>query len=100
MIQGTTPKHVFVLPFHSDAVKSCEILYWQNGNEILKKTLDSCVAEGTEISVKLTQSETFLFADDAFVEIQLRVLTHDGEALASKVMQISVHRCLSQEVLV
>lgn len=99
MIQGTTPKHVFALPFHSDAVKSCEILYCQKGTEILKKTLESCAAEGNEISVKLTQSETFLFADDAFVEIQLRVLTHDSEALASKVMQISVHRCLSQEVL-
>lgn len=97
MIRGTTPKHIFVLPFHTDAVKECRVLYAQGGEVVLTKTVSDCDMDGNELSVHLTQEETFLFDCTAWVELQLRVLTFDGEALASKPMQVSVTKCLGTE---
>lgn len=99
MVRGTTPKHTFILPFSSDAVKKCEIIYQQHGETVLTKTESDCDMAENEIAVKLTQAETFAFGADEWVDIQLRILTFDGEVLASKPMRISVTRCLSEEVL-
>lgn len=100
MIRGTTPKHIFRLPFAATAVKKCEIIYQQNGATVLTKTETDCDMAEDEIAVKLTQAETFAFGADEWVDIQLRILTFDGEVLASKPIRISVTRCLSEEVLV
>lgn len=99
MVQGTTPKHTFILPFSSDAVKECEIIYQQNSKTVLTKTESDCDMEENEISLKLTQEETFLFSAAVVVDIQIRVKTFDGEVLASRIAQVSVEKCLSNEVM-
>lgn len=101
---GTTPTHEFVLPLSVNEIQEVEITYCQNKKEILKKHTGDCALNGTDelggttVSVKLSQEDTFSF-HDGVVEIQVRVLTTDGTALASDIMSVSCKRCLSDEVL-
>lgn len=100
MIRGTTPKHIFTLPFHTDAVKECRVLYAQGDDIVLTKALNDCDKSENDLIVHLTQEETFLFDSTNTVKLQLRVLTFDGEVVASKPMCITVTKCLgSDEVL-
>ena len=99
MIKGTTPTHIFSLPFDTALIKTVEITYAQNDTVILTKGNADCVFDGNDVSVRLTQAETLLFADGTCVEIQVRVLTLGDDAIASPIMRIHCHDCLSCEVL-
>ena len=99
MIRGTTPTHGFVLPFDTDMIQTIQIIYAQNDETVLTKGNDDCTFDGNTASVKLTQEETFLFTEDVPVEVQVRVLTTDGDAMASHVMRVHCDECLSDEVL-
>ena len=99
MIRGTTPTHRFVLPFDTDMIQTVQIIYAQNDETVLTKGNDDCIFDGNTVSAKLTQQETFLFTEDASVEVQVRVLTTDGDAVASRVMRVQCDECLSDEVL-
>ena len=99
MIRGTTPTHRFVLPFDTDMIQTVQIIYAQNDETVLTKGNDDCTFDGNTVSVKLTQQETFLFTEGACVEVQVRVLTTDGDAVASHVMRVHCDECLSSEVL-
>lgn len=100
MIRGTTPTHRFVLPFNTDMIQTVQIIYAQNDEMVLTKGNDDCTLDGNTVSIKLTQQETFLFTEDVCVEVQVRVLTHDKDALASHVMRVHCDECLSDEVLI
>ena len=99
MRRGTTPTHAFTLPFAVDTVSNALIVYAQSGEEILRKTVHQCHMSENTISVDLTQEETFLFDCGKKVQIQVRVLTADGKALASNIIVADVDKCLSNEVL-
>lgn len=99
MIRGTTPTHIFTLPFGIETIKTIQIIYAQNGAEKLTKSNADCTLEGNTVKIRLTQEDTFKFADDVCVEVQVRVLTTGGDALASRVMRVRCHDCLSDEVL-
>lgn len=98
MRTGTTPTHVFTMPFGVDMIKELEITYAQNGKTVLTKYKEDCVLEGNTVSVTLTQQDTFEFGSSN-VSIQVRVLTLDDNALASDIITIRCERCLSNEVL-
>lgn len=98
MIHGTTPTHVFVLPFDGGIISKVRVLYSQNDNVILVKESDSCTIAGNEISTTLSQEDTFLFDRGEPVEIQLRVLTNTGDALASVPKKVNIVKCLENEV--
>lgn len=100
MTRGSTPTHVFTLPFGVETVKTVEITYAQNEEVKLKKTDVDCALEGNTVSVKLTQEDTFKFDEKPLVEIQIRVLTLGGDVIASDIMYATVKDCLSGEVLV
>jgi hypothetical protein len=99
MIKGTTPTHTFSLPFGTELIKTIEITYAQSGTVVLTKGNTDCTFEENDVSVRLSQEDTFLFADGTCVEIQVRVLTLGGDAIASPVMRVHCHDCLSCEVL-
>lgn len=99
MIRGTTPTHTFSLPFGTDMIKAIEIAYAQNDTVLLTKSNADCTLAGNNVTVKLTQEDTFLFADGACVEVQVRVLTVGDEVAASDVMRIHCEKCLSKAVL-
>ena len=96
---GTTPTHKFAIPFNTNMIRECQIVYQQNGREVLTKYLRDCKLEGNAVSVTLSQEETFLFDGSAKVDIQIRVVTANDDALASDIIRIRCDRCLSDEVL-
>ena len=99
MIRGTTPTHVFTIPFDASLLSSARVVYKQGNKEILRKETEAFKMEGFQLSVTLTQEETLLFDDKASVKFQLRVRTKAGKALATPPMIVSVEECLDGEVL-
>lgn len=99
MIKGTTPTHIFTLPFDTGMIKTIQVAYAQGGVVMLTKGNADCTFDQNMVSVRLSQEDTFLFAENACVEVQVRVLTMEGEALASGIMRIRCKDILTDEVL-
>lgn len=100
MIRGTTPTHIFTIPFATNIISCVRIIYAQNDEVLFEKQTADCTLGEQTISTTLTQEETLLFDCKYLVQIQLRILLNDGSALASKVNYISLEKCLSNEVIV
>lgn len=100
MIRGTTPEYTFTLPFETELIETGRISFAQDGRLILQKTMDDCVLEAQSITLKLTQEETFRFdSNGGYAEIQIRILTTGGDALASELLYDTVEPTLDSEVL-
>lgn len=99
MIRGTTPTHIFKLPFDVSEIKSAMVIYAQNDKEVLRKETGDCAMMGNNIVAILTQQDTLEFDHKYRVQIQVRCLMDNGEALASKVVKVPVGQCLNDEVL-
>lgn len=97
---GTTPTHTFKLPFNTKVIKELKITYAQDGQIKLEKKIQDCTLNEDEVSIKLTQEETFLFDAIKNIEVQMRILTQVGDALSSDIRIIGAKRCLDSEVLV
>lgn len=100
MMRGTTPTHIFTLPFEAKLFSNIRIIYAQGDEQILVKEAKDCHIDGNTVTVRLTQEETFLFDCKKYVEIQVRVLTPGKDALNSDPIKVSVDRCLDNEVMV
>ena len=100
MKQGTTPKHTFTLPFEASLLSVVQITYKQGGRVVLQKETEDCTFDGVSVFVTLTQEETFLFAANSEVQIQVRALDKSGNALAPDIFYDSVEPSLDKEVLV
>ena len=98
-MRGTTPTHTFELPFETALIKSVRITYAHNKKPVLVKKTEQCVMEGSTVSVKLTQEDTLLFENNWLVEIQLQILTKDGDALRSEICNRYTGVLLGDEVL-
>lgn len=98
MMKGTTPTHIFTLPFDTSIVKCARVIYKQYAKEVLRKDTEAFKKDGSKLSVDLSQEETFLFSS-ADVTYQLRVKTIHGKVLNTKPKKISVEDCLDCEVL-
>ena len=99
MIGGTTPLHTFRVPINTELIKSIKLTYTQLDEVVLTKRTEDFTIEEGQISVKLTQDDTFLFSHLVSVIIQLRIVTIDGDVLSNKPFSISVERCYDGEVL-
>ena len=99
MRRGTTPTHTFEIPFDTSNIKTAMVIYAQEDAEVFRKETGECNFDGNKISVKLTQEETLKLKCAQTVQIQLRILTNDGEAMATDVRDVSVGKCLNSEVL-
>lgn len=61
-----------------------------------------CTCSGTLVTLSLSQEDTLKMKQQdgmAIAEVQLRVRTKDGSALASNIMQIRVDRILKEGVI-
>lgn len=76
-----------------------QVVYSQGGKIVLTKKTADFTMEGSTISYTLTQKESLGFSNNQNVEIQVRVLTKGGDALASDIMSVHVFRCLDDEVI-
>lgn len=99
MIRGSTPTHTFNCKLEPDLIHKVRILYAQNNVLVLKKEDEDCIKDGQKISVKLTQEDTLNFKEGR-VEIQLRVLTPNGDSIPSKIHTVDVSKLLENEVFV
>lgn len=53
---------------------------------MLEKYLSDCHVGENFVSLNLSQEETFLFSEGGNVEVQARILTTTGDALASDIL--------------
>ena len=100
MIRGTTPTHRFTLPIDTGLLRCVRIIYAQNDEVIFIKDTGDCTLEENTIAVTLTQEETFMIDCHKYLQIQIRALTLNDEALASQVLRVEVEKCLDSEVIV
>lgn len=99
MIRGTTPVHRFKLPMDSGMIQTLRLIYAQNGGAVLVKTKGDFTFADSWAQTELSQEETLLFDASQPVEIQARILTTGGEALASGIRRRSVGRLLEDGVM-
>lgn len=99
MYRATTPTYIFKLPFSTNLVKTVQITYQQFSKTVFQKTETDCMMTDTEIKLTLTQEETLLFSHTCRAEVQLRVVTTEGQVLASKIFEVKPKACLDEEVL-
>ena len=100
MLKGTTPRHTFTLPIDTGLIKSIQIIYAQNDNVKLIKETEQCTLSGNTAVVKLSQEDTLEFEEETCVQMQVRVLLHNGDALASGIMRTRCEGVLYDGVLV
>lgn len=98
MIRGTTPTHVFDIPFDTALVKEARITYAQDDQVLVDKKTEDCTMSGNSITVTLTQEDTLKFDHNKIAEVQLKVLTN-GCVMAMPVQRLSVDKILNTEVL-
>lgn len=96
MIRGTTPTLTFTLPMDCSELQEAYVTFVQNGNIVLDKSLVSCQQELNKLIIKLTQTETLKLVGNELTEVQLRVKTKDGTALASKIWKVETGRILKE----
>ena len=97
MIRGTTPTHIFSIPIDSTLISKIRVTYEQNGTNIITKDYSGADVSGGSLYVKLTQDETLLFSSYNTAKVQLRVLTTEGDAMASNVIVMQPERLLDDQ---
>ena len=101
MIRGTTPAITASVPVDLTGMH-CELTLRQGQTRVILTGDRLTVSAGETSSVvafRLTQEETLNFDADKRVYVQIRVATAAGKALASNVMQASVHDILKDGVI-
>lgn len=101
LYRGTTPTHSFTLPDELNGVElaALYITYRQDGNAVLEKALSDVSVESGVVTVHLTQEDTLSFRADSVVQIQIRLRTAAGNAMASDVIRVDVGRVLKDGVI-
>lgn len=99
MIRGTTPTHTFGIPFDTSILKEVKVIYAQDNIALVEKRIPDCLLGDNMIQVTLTQEDTFKFDCKKPVEIQVRVLTRNGDVLSTIPQKVGVAKCLDNEVL-
>lgn len=94
MIRGTTPVLEFTLPFSTSHLTEAYISFAQRGTVVIEKTLQDCVCTENTMQLKMTQKDTLSLHENRKTEIQIRVKTLDGDALASVIMVVDTDRIL------
>lgn len=98
MRQGTTPTiQITINNIDLNEMQNIYVVFEQNGY-ILKKESSDLDIEGNVISVSLSQEETLNFKEGT-CNIQLRMITKGGVAIASPIKTTKVYRVLNKEVI-
>ena len=98
MKRFSTPVHYFHMEIDVSTIERIRITYAQNGKTVLQKEDDEISWVDNVAVVKLTQRETAMFSRNNSVEIQVRVLTANGDSLFSEIRRISCEKVLDEEV--
>ena len=99
IIPGTTPTLTLVLDTSVTGCTAAEFCLVCENVRILRSLPElSISADGTEVSVRLTQSETLSLPDNRIAKVQLRVM-RDGTVFATDVLAVPTKELLHREVL-
>lgn len=109
MFRATTPKHTFLFDVDPDVNYSNILITYAQGNgTVLEKQKSDLTFEGSQVidgetvylaSLQLTQEESKKFQAVKTVNVQVRALTYNGEAVACDKIPVSVKDVLNDEVL-
>jgi hypothetical protein len=96
--RGTTPTHIWTIPFDAEQIKDVRASYSQNDKEVIVKTFENVAVSDKEIKIELTQEETFSL-EEGSVDMQLRILTADDKVVNTDIITKDVYKALNEEVL-
>lgn len=99
MIRGTTPTLEFTIPFDTSELAEAFVTLSQNDTIIIDKALDDCKCDARKLSVRLSQEEMLKLSCDCTTDIQVRVRTKAGDALASDIFKESTDKILKDGVI-
>ena len=102
MTRGTTSTHTFTLPddLKTATISALYITYAQRGETVLEKTLSDVTINDGVIICTLTQADTLKFevldqhCGCDKVDVQVRLKTSDGVAMASDIMPVPIRDIL------
>lgn len=99
IIPGTTPTLTLSLDTSVKGCTSAEFCLVCENVRILRRLSELSVsADGTEVSVQLTQSETLSLPDNRIAKVQLRIML-GGTVFATDVLAVPTKELLHREVL-
>lgn len=99
IIPGTTPTLTLVLDKSITGCTAAEFCLVCENVRILRSLPELSVSpDGTEVSVRLTQSETLTLPDSRITKVQLRVM-RGGTVFATDVLAVPTKELLHREVL-
>ena len=99
IIPGTTPTLTLALDTSVAGCTAAEFCLVCENVRILRRLDELAISEdGTEVSVRLTQSETLTLPDNRIAKVQLRVV-RDGTVFATDVLSVPTKELLHREVL-
>ena len=99
MIRGTTPTLEFSIPFDTSEIAEAFVTLSQNDTVIVDKPLEDCKCDAQKLSVRLTQEDTLKLSCDCNTDIQIRIRTKAGDALASDIARVNTDRILKDGVI-
>lgn len=103
MIRGTTPTYEFTIDGNVDVIKDIEVTFSQVVNSktisVQKELLRGEIELGEGVAtLKLTEDDTFGFSVGT-VQVQMRILSEDGNIAASNIVKLKVEQSLSSDRL-
>lgn len=91
MIRGTTPLVTFNFPFEVSNIEKFRMYFMQGKNSLVTKTEEDCTFDGTEVSVRLTEEETYSFSAKKRLEIKARYLLSTGKVFGTLGKMVDVY---------
>ena len=99
MRRGTTPTHIFTLPFDVSIITDVRVIYSQEKVvKIRRKGIEECSMVGNDITLKLTREETMKLNSSKLVNIQLEIWTPGNDVMVSDPILKSIDECFDDEV--
>lgn len=107
IIRGTTQTHYFEFPFDASEIGELSVIYNQNKENKVKKTLSDICFDEESLIVKLSQEDTFSFdkvgipsiPSKSLVLIQIRTILKDGSVFVSSPIKDRVYDIIDDEVM-
>ena len=94
MRRGTTPTFIFTLPMNATELAAGFVTFAQGTNVVIDKPLSEWKIDGNKVTIDLSQQETLCLDAGCNTEIQMRVRTKSGRALATNITSVPAERIL------
>ncbi len=99
MRRGTTPTFFFELPADATHFLTVEIVFVQDGKTVLTVDRSRLTANGRQVSFRMTEEETLSFLPEVNAELQLRLITEEGQVLVSDIRTCPIRKKYPEDLL-